>query len=103
MSLWFSTSYYFSAKLAQLRAVGERDASGHEYTLQTLQDAFTRAGLTPESHFERYGRAEGLNPNPYFNEVEYLQAKTAQVNSIRQEGKSPCEASSSRAATEAHS
>lgn len=87
MSTWFDEQYYLTVKLAQLHAINETDLNGQQYTMKTLLDALDRAGLTPEEHYLQYGRDEGLNPNAYFNEQEYLIAKTAQVNDIRQDGR----------------
>ena len=87
MSTFFDESYYLKSKLAQLHSVGEKDADGNDYTLETLQTAIADAGMTPETHYLIYGRAEKLNPNAYFNESEYLIAKTNQVNSVAQDGR----------------
>jgi len=82
MAYYFDESYYLAAKLAQLKSVNERDPNtGQYYTEEGLSDALRRAGLTPQEHFERYGRFEGINPNQYFNEVEYLLGKLRQLQS----------------------
>ena len=88
MSVWFAQVYYLTAKLKQVHAVGEKDPDGNEYTMDTLLEALDRAGLTPEEHYAAWGRVEGLNPNAWFNSVEYLYAKTNQVNSVKQDGRS---------------
>lgn len=88
MATFFDESYYLKTKLAQLKSKGEKDADGNDYTLTTLQKAIADAGMTPETHYQLHGRTEQLNPNAYFNEAEYLIAKTNQVNSIAQDGRS---------------
>ena len=87
MAIFFDESYYLKSKLAQLESVGEKDANGTAYTLDSLKQAISDAGMTPETHYQTYGRTEQLNPNAYFNEAEYLIAKTMQVNSIAQDGR----------------
>ena len=82
MPNYVDTQYYMESKLAQLQRSDERDANGQPYTLDSLKAAFAAAGLTPEQHYLAYGRSEGLNPNPSFNEVEYLHAKLSQLHSI---------------------
>ena len=88
MSVFFDETYYLKAKLAQLHSIGEKDSNGNAYTLTTLQKAIADAGLTPETHYQQFGSTEKLNPAPYFNEAQYLIAKTNQVNSIAQDGRS---------------
>ena len=87
MAIFFDESYYLKSKLAQLESVGEKDANGNAYTLDSLKQAISDAGMIPETHYQTYGRTEQLNPNAYFNEAEYLIAKTMQVNSIAQDGR----------------
>ena len=83
MAYYFVEEYYVASKLAQLKSVNERDPySGDLYTESGLFRAFGEAGLTSQQHYELYGRFEGLNPNPYFNEYEYLFAKLNQLRSI---------------------
>ena len=82
MSYYFPETYYLAAKLAQLKSVNEKDPyTGQFYTYEGLSQALREAGLTPQEHYELYGRHEGLNPNPFFNEVEYLQGKLRQLQS----------------------
>jgi hypothetical protein len=83
MSTYVHEDYYLQVKLAQLRSKGEKDADGKEYTRASLLKAIADGGMTVQSHYELYGRAEGLNPNPYFNESEYLSAKLRQLQSIK--------------------
>ena len=82
MSYYFDEGYYLACKLAQLKAAGAKDAAGKEYTEASLKATFAAHGLTALEHYKAYGRAEQLNPNPYFNEVEYLHAKAKQINSF---------------------
>jgi hypothetical protein len=74
----FDESYYLQSKLAQLKHADAKNAS---YTLDDLKKALQKDNLTAELHYELYGRSEGLNPNAYFNEAEYLAAKVNQLNS----------------------
>lgn len=79
---YFDAHYYSTVKLAQLAAANAKDKNDEARTSSSLAQAFEAGGMTPQSHYETYGRREGLNPNPYFNEYEYIRAKTAQLNSI---------------------
>ena len=79
MQSYFNETYYLNAKLKQLNATGETDADGNTYTLSTLQQSIADAGMTPEQHYQTYGREEQLSPNAYFNENEYLAAKLDQM------------------------
>lgn len=78
----FDAAYYLHAKLDQLHSAGALDAEGRAYTPQSLQAALDAAGLTPEAHYLAYGRTEGLNPNAYFNETEFLNAKLTQLQGL---------------------
>lgn len=84
MATWFDEAYYLKAKLAQLKATNEKDGNGNDYTLTTLKKAIADNGMTPEEHYNAYGRSEGVNPNAYFNEAEYLQAKLEQLHSVNE-------------------
>ena len=82
MAYYFDEKYYVASKLAQLKSANEKDPyTGELYTEDGLYRAFEEASLFPQLHYERYGRFEGLNPNPYFNEYEYLHAKLNQLHS----------------------
>lgn len=76
MSYFFDEHYYIAAKLAHM------DSIGQPMTEVQLKSAFSKAGYTAQEHYEAYGRDEGLNPNAYFNEYEYLEAKAKQLNSV---------------------
>ena len=82
MFLSFDQKYYLQAKASLLAKAGHTDSNGRPYTADSLLQAFTGLGMTPAEHYLHYGREEGLNPNPYFNEHEYLQAKLRQVQSV---------------------
>lgn len=84
MDYLFSQKCYVGLKLAQLKYKGIKDASGAEYTETTLLQKISADGMTPQQHYERYGRQEGLNPNGFFNEKEYLEAKLKQLHSINE-------------------
>ena len=82
MSYFFDEAYYLNAKVSQLKAGGYGD-----YTVSAARTAMESAYGSLRAHYEQTGRSEGLNPNPYFNEYEYLQAKAKQLNSIGHEGR----------------
>lgn len=84
MANYFDESYYLKAKLAQLK--GSTDANGNAWTEASLKSAISDLGMTPEMHYEAFGRGERLNPNPYFNESEYLSAKLKQLESVGDKG-----------------
>lgn len=77
----FDQSYYLASKLAQLRSTGEVDADGNAYTMASLTATLAAQGMSPLQHYLQFGRDEGLNPNAWFNESEYLNAKLAQLHS----------------------
>ena len=82
MSYYFDESYYLAAKLAQLKSADAKDPlTGQYYTAEGLSNTLRNAGLTPQEHYEHHGRHEGLNPNPFFNEAEYLLGKLRQLQS----------------------
>ena len=81
MALLFDESYYINAKLEQLHAKGEMDASGKPYTMESLVKAISDAGLTPYSHYTQYGCREGLDPSSTFDQSYYLASKLAQLRS----------------------
>jgi hypothetical protein len=93
MSDTFVENFYLQAKLEQLHRLGELDANGNSFTIATLKQAISNAGLTPQAHYELFGRSEGLRPNSsffdtkldfdksvYFNESAYLQNKADAMN-----------------------
>lgn len=91
MVSYFNESYYLKEKLAQLKVVdpnGDLNGGKPWATTSEVQAAFTANGLTAEQHFEQYGQYEGLNPVAEFVADEYLAMKAAQLNSIKQDGKS---------------
>ena len=77
----FDQSYYLASKLAQLHSTGETDANGNAYTMASLTATLAAQGMSPLQHYLQFGRDEGLNPNAWFNESEYLNAKLAQLHS----------------------
>ena len=82
MGYFFDENYYLSTKLAQLQSAGERDQDGREYTFASLRKSIVQFSGTVREHYEQHGREEGLNPNQYFNETEYLSAKLRQMRSV---------------------
>lgn len=72
---WFDANAYMQNKLAQLKAQ-EPDAG---WTLDKLYDAFREGGFVGAEgqyeHFVKFGAAEEVAPNAYFNADEYYAAK----------------------------
>ena len=72
---WFDANVYMQNKLAQLKAQ-EPDAN---WGWDELYDAFRDAGFVGEEgqyeHFVKFGAAEEVAPNAYFNADEYYAAK----------------------------
>lgn len=75
---WFDANAYMQNKLAQLKAQ-EPDAG---WTLDRLYDTFRDAGFVgvegQYEHFVKFGAAEEVAPNAYFNADEYYAAKAKQ-------------------------
>ena len=75
---WFDANAYMQNKLAQLKAQ-EPDAG---WTLDKLYDAFRDAGFVgvegQYEHFVKFGAAEEVAPNAYFDADEYYAAKAKQ-------------------------
>lgn len=75
---WFDADAYMQNKLAQLKAQ-EPDAG---WTLDRLYDAFREGGFVGAEgqyeHFVKFGAAEEVAPNAYFNADEYYAAKAKQ-------------------------
>ncbi|MCF8002618.1 MAG: hypothetical protein K9L32_00155 [Chromatiaceae bacterium] len=81
---WFNDTFYLQSKLAQLQASGATftDSSGAtvSYTnINQVNAALSAAGFTPYEHYSQFGLVERTSPNQFFNTVEYLEAKAAQV------------------------
>ncbi len=73
----FVETYYLNAKLVSLQ-----QTSPEEWGTSTTEDLkafFETVGFTPESHYQTWGWTEGLAPNAYYNEAEYVAAKGAQL------------------------
>ena len=71
---WFEKDVYFNNKLAQM---------GEGWDALGLMKAFQDAGFNPNDadslfrHFQQFGNAEGVSPNSFFNDGQYLYAKAA--------------------------
>ncbi len=85
---FFNEAYYIQSKLAQLNAEGFTDNEGKQYTEDSLRATIEANGMTLEEHYIRYHTKEHTSANPYFNTMEYLEAKAKQLNSINKNGKS---------------
>ena len=85
----FDTDTYMANKLAQLNRTQE---GGKSWTMADVQKAFAENNLTPEQHYQLYGKSEGVSPekanSSTFNTDTYLQNKTNQLNQIKQDGRS---------------
>ena len=84
---YFDQSYYLRTKIAQLNSINYKPSGGGAWTEEKLVQELADAGFTPLEHYLAAGRAEGLGPNAYFNEKEYLAAKANQLNSLKINGK----------------
>lgn len=65
----FDESFYLDGKLTALKATYQ------EWTTKTTADlkaTLQSMGFTPEQHYQKFGYAEGLNPNKYFNSDQYV-------------------------------
>lgn len=80
---WFDASYYLAAKAAALNSA----SGGTAWTTSSVEAAIRDCGLTPEEHYNLYGWGEGLSPNAYYNENEYLASKVAALNSAQYLGR----------------
>ena len=73
---WFDAQIYMQNKLAQMQATDP------DYSWDELYDAFRDAGFVGEEgqyeHFVKFGAAEEVAPNAYFNADEYYAAKAKQ-------------------------
>ena len=66
-------SFYLQQKLDQLKALDS--AQYGAWTTTEVADAFEKAGLTAQQHFDKYGWSEQLSANSTFNVKAYLEAK----------------------------
>lgn len=73
---WFDANAYMQNKLAQMQATDP------DYSWDELYDAFRDAGFVGEEgqyeHFVKFGAAEEVAPNAYFDADEYYAAKAKQ-------------------------
>lgn len=73
---WFDAQIYMQNKLAQMQATDP------DYSWDELYDAFRDAGFVGEEgqyeHFVKFGAAEEVAPNAYFDADEYYAAKAKQ-------------------------
>lgn len=56
----FDTAAYIANKADQLNAIGYQGRN--DWTTGDVQDAFAREGLTPQEHYDKWGRDEGVQP-----------------------------------------
>jgi hypothetical protein len=90
-------SDYFNQKAAQLNKSGHQGRN--DWTVDEIQNEFSKQGLTPEAHYAKYGKKEGLlAPKPAaeikpteqkssFSSDQYLQNKVNQLNKTGYQGK----------------
>lgn len=82
---YFDSANYLTQKLAQLQKVdpaGELNGGKPWTTTDEVNTVLADQGFTPESHFEAYGKFEGLSPVKEFNADEYYALKAAQLNAM---------------------
>ncbi len=83
MSFDFDEAYYLKSKLAQLKAT-DAATYGNWNTDQVKQAILDAGFASVEDHCNQYSLVEGTSPNPYFNTMEYLEAKVNQLNSMKE-------------------
>ena len=76
---FFQPEDYLCAKLAQLKMHGILDDTGNPYTVESLTKAIDATGMSLFEHYQHYSLLEGTSANPYFNTVEYCNAKLNQL------------------------
>lgn len=84
---------YYNQKAAQLNQSGFDGRQ--DWTVDQVQKSFADQGLTPESHYEKYGKSEGLTPSTkpdtrnagVWSDDKYLENKTEQVNRTGYQGR----------------
>jgi len=87
----FNEAFYLQQKAQQLRDTQHLGRT--DWNVSDVRDAFEQANLTPQAHFDIFGRGEGILPSPTgmvedpFNRDYYLKEKRDQLNRIRSEGK----------------
>jgi len=87
----FNEAFYLQQKAQQLRDTQHLGRT--DWTASDVRSAFQEANLTPQAHFDIFGRGEGILPSPTgmvedpFNRDYYLKEKRDQLNRIRSEGK----------------
>ena len=83
---WFSLDYYLAEKAGQLNTQNYGGKS--DWTSSDVSKMLSSSGLTAYDHYVKYGSAEGLNPNAYFDQGYYLQEKANSLNAANYEGRS---------------
>lgn len=71
MASYFNTEYYYASKAKQISNIDKT------WSTAEVKTYFEENNINAEEHYKTYGIKEGLNPNAYFNEKEYLAAKLA--------------------------
>ncbi|EHJ46013.1 hypothetical protein DFW101_3729 (plasmid) [Solidesulfovibrio carbinoliphilus subsp. oakridgensis] len=84
-SSWFDDSYYLSAKAAYNNAHAINGLT--TWTVTSVQASLNAAGMTAEQHYSQYGWTEGLSPNAYYVESQYVTSKVAALNAAAVNGK----------------
>lgn len=73
---WFNKEAYLINKLA----AWQKEAGNASKTMADLEAALATAGMTAEQHYELFGADEGVGPNEYFDEAQYLANQVAYLN-----------------------
>lgn len=82
---YFYEEYYLKAKVAYSNNVDEPGPSKGKWTVADLEAVLAGYNMSAFDHYKAYGRGEGVAPNPYFNEYEYLRNKLQQLQSTEPE------------------
>ncbi|MCR5814001.1 MAG: hypothetical protein K6G15_05880 [Desulfovibrio sp.] len=82
---WFDKSYYLTSKLEVMR-----EQVGYEnLSMNGLKQMFKDCGYDPDSadslyaHFNKYGHAENVSPDSYFDVDYYFQSKAADYYNVK--------------------
>lgn len=76
-SAYFNRTEYLQAKANQLNRI--KEGGKEDWNAESVQTAFTNAGLTAGDHFSKFGWMENVNPSNSFDVSSYLDAKAAQM------------------------
>lgn len=84
-ALWFEEDYYLLEKATALNAASYQGRT--DWSAANTKTLLASAGLSPLTHYQAYGWHEGLSPDRYFDQNQYLASKATQLNSITYNGR----------------